>query len=104
MDEGWKQALRDNHEELRVGLLVEMILFQFRHYLTDVEYFRIHNQPVNMAQVDELVEILLMKGKSHFDGFCNILEHNGYQHWAHRLLAAASGHREADGKCTDSLI
>ena len=66
-----------------------------RPYLTDIEYLRVEDQPGNVAQVDELVQILLTKENRHFDGLCRVLEHNGYRHWAQRLRAAAGGHRHA---------
>ena len=95
MDEGRRQALRDIHQGLRSGLIVENILPALRPYLTDIEYLRVEDQPGNVAQVDELVQILQTKENRHFDGFCRVLEHNGYRHWAQRLREAAGGHRHA---------
>ena len=91
MDEGRRQALRINHQKLRSGLIVENILPDFRPYLTDIEYVRLESQTGNVAQVDELVAILLTKENRHFDDLCRVLEHNGYRHWAQQLKADASG-------------
>ena len=90
MDEGRRHALRDIHQGLRSGLIVENILPALRPYLTDIEYLRVEDQPGNVAQVDELVQILQTKENRHFDGLCRVLEHNGYRHWARRLRAAAA--------------
>ena len=95
MDEGRRKALRDNHQDLRSGLIVENILPALRPYLTDIEYLRVESQTGNVAQVDELVKILLTKENRHFDEFCRVCERNGYQHWAQLLRAAAGGHRRA---------
>ena len=85
----------DIQQELRTGLLVENILHDFRLYLTDIEYLRVRDQTGNVAQVDELVKILLTKDNRHFDWFCRICERNGYPHWTRRLREAAGGHRRA---------
>ena len=89
MDEGRKQALGANHQELRSGLIVKNILPALRPYLTDIEYLRVENKPGNVARVDELVAILLTKENRHFDEFCRVCEGNGYSHWAKRLRADA---------------
>lgn len=100
MEEGCKQALRDNHQKLRSGLRVENVLADFRRYLTDVEYSRVEDQPGNVAQVDELIKILLTKEDKHFDGLCRVLERDGYQHLARHLRANAyaSRRREPEGR------
>ena len=90
MDEGRRQALRINHQAFRTGLILGNILPDLRPYLTDIEYVRVENQTGNVAQVDELVKILLTKENRHFDGFCRVCERNGYQHWARRLREAAA--------------
>ena len=95
MDESRRHALRMFHQDLRTGILVKNILPDFRPYLTDIEYLRVEDQPGNVAQVDELVQILQTKENRHFDGVCRVLEHNGYQHWAQRLREVAGGHRHA---------
>ena len=95
MDEGRRQALKSNHHSLRSGLIVKNILPAFRPYLTDIEYLRVESQTGNVAQVDELVAILLTKEDRHFDEFCRVCERNGYQHLARWLRAAAGAHRHA---------
>lgn len=101
MDQGHKRALQYCHQGLRNEILVKTILPNLRWYLTDVEYLQVQDHPDNVAQVDELLTILLTKEKSYFDEFCHVLECNGYEHWAQQLIAAASGHREAESKCSD---
>ena len=95
-----KQALKDNHQELRTGLIVNSVLPKFRPYLTDVEYSLVEGQSGNVAQVDELVKILLTKENSHIDSFCGVCERNGYPHWAQKLKTAALGKQEAKGTIT----
>ena len=90
MDEGRRQALRDNHQELRSGLIVENILPDLRPHLTDIEYSRVENQPGNVPQVDELIKILLTKENRHFDEFCRVCQRHGYHHWARRLRETAA--------------
>ena len=90
MDEGRRQALRDNHQDLRSGLIIKNILPDLRPYLTDFEYVQVEDQPYNVDQVDKLVDILLRKEDRHFDGFCRVCEHNGYQHWEQWLREAAA--------------
>ena len=102
MDEGRKQALSNSHQELRSGLLVENVLADFRSHLTDIEYLRVENKPGNVAQVDELVKILLTKENRDFDGFCRVCERNGYLYWAKRLRADA-GHRKQEADLEGSL-
>lgn len=71
---------------------MENILPALRQYLTDIEYSQVQDQPGNVAQVDELIQILQTKENRHFDGLCRVLERNGYRHWAQQLKAAAGGH------------
>ena len=70
---------------LRAGIIVRNLLPSLRPLLTDVEYSRVEDRPGNVAQVDELMRILLTKDNRHFDGFCKALEENGYKHWARNL-------------------
>ena len=99
MEEGCKQALRDNHHDLRSGVIVKNILADFRRHLTDIEYLRVDSGPGDIAQVDELVRILLTKENKDFDGFCRVLERNGYPHWGRKLRAEAyaCGREEPEG-------
>ena len=102
MDESCQQALRDHHQKLRTGVIVVNVLPKLRPYFTAEEYACVESQSGNVAQVDKLLEILLTKENRHFDGFCHVLEHNGYQNWAQQLLSSASGHRdEAEGRHAD---
>lgn len=98
MDKDWQKALKEYHQKLRSGLLVVNVLPALRpyDYLTDVEYTQVASKQVqgNVAQVDELVEILLTKEKRNFDGLCHVLERNGYLHWAQQLRAAVGGRKE----------
>lgn len=80
---------------------MKSILPDFKQYLTGIEYLQVQNQLENVAQVDELVKILLTKEYSHFDGFCRTLEQNEYWQWAQQLRAATSGHTHAAGKHAD---
>ena len=99
MDEGYKQALRHIHQELRTGILVKHILPALRPYLTDIEYSQVQDQTGNVDQVDKLVDILLKKENRHFNGFCRVCERNGYSHWARRLKEAAGVRtQEAEGR------
>ena len=100
MDGDRQQALKEFHQRLRSGLLVENVLPALRpyNYLTDVEYLQVEARQGNVAQVDELVKILLTKENSHFDGFCRVLEQNGYRHWATELRAASCEHKEKEGE------
>ena len=97
MGEGWKQALRINHQELRSGLILKNILPAFRTHLTDSEFSQVADLQINVAQVDELVKILLTKEDKHFDWFCHVCECNGYTQWAKRLRASAGGRKETEG-------
>ena len=93
-----KQALRNNRQGLRSGLIVENILPAFRPHLTDIEYLRVESQTGNVPQVDELVKILLTKEDRHFDEFCRVCERNGYRHWAQKLKADTGvGQQEEEG-------
>lgn len=106
MDGDRQQALKEYHQKLRSGLLVENVLPALRpyNYRTDVEYLQVEARPGNVAQGDELVKILLTKENGHFDGFCRVLEQNGYRHWAKQLRAAAGGHKDAEGRCSQSWL
>lgn len=98
MDELRKQVLRENHHDLRSGLIVKNVLPAFRPHLTDIEFSRVASHSGNVEQVDELVEILLTKENKHFDRFCRVCESNGYHHWARKLEEAARiGKQEATG-------
>ena len=97
MDEVRRLALIDNHQKLRTRLIVVNILPDLRPYLTEVEYSQVESKSGNVAQVDELLEILLTKENRHFHGFCRVLEHNGYRHWAQQLRAAAGSCKETKG-------
>ena len=77
---------------------MENILPAFRPHLTDIEYLRVENQPGNVAQVDELVKILLTKENKDFDEFCRVCELHGYPYWARQLKADVGvGQQEAEG-------
>ena len=93
MDELRKIALGDFHQKLRSGIIVNHILPEFASYLrlTAVERSQLEaKSPSNITQVDELLTILRTKDNWHFDGFCTVLERNGYEHWAKQLRAAAN--------------
>ena len=99
MAKGYREALGNIHQELRTGILVKNILPSLRPYLTDIEYSQVRDQTGNVAQVDELVKILLTKENRHFNGFCRVCERNGYSHWARRLKEAAGVRKqEAEGR------
>lgn len=70
------------------------ILPALRPYFSEEEYSLVENKQGNVAQVDELVKILLTKENRHFNGFCHTLERNGYRHWAQQLRADAGVHKE----------
>ena len=101
MDEVRLQALRENHQNLRTKLLVVNILPKLRPYFTEVEYSQVQSKSDNIAQVDELFRILETKANKHFDGFCCVLEDNGYPHWAQQLQATARGNKEPEGRHAD---
>ena len=99
MDELRLRALVDFQQKLRTGIIVNNILPEIASYLrlTPVERSAIEaNFPSNYAQVDALFTILRTKDNWHFDGFCIVLERNGYEHWAKDLQAAAT--TEPDGR------
>ena len=74
------------------------ILPAFRPYLTDIEFLEVAELPGNVAQVDELVNILLTKENKDFGEFCRVCKHHGYPHWARQLKANASvRQQEAEG-------
>ena len=85
LEPAWRTSLKKHHNELRSGILIANFLPALRLLLTDVEYIRIEEKEGRIDKVDELVKILLTKDESTFDGFCSILEKNGYRHWA-RIL------------------
>ena len=94
MDAQKKSALKDHHQELRTGIIVANILPEFRQMLTDVEYSRIEDTTGNVSAVDELVKILLTKTGREFDGFCEILRANRYEHWAKKLEVTAQDQQD----------
>lgn len=89
-----KSALKEHHQELRTGVIVTNVLPEFRQMLTDVEYSRIEDKTDNVSAVDELVKILLSKTDREFDGFCEILRENGYDHWARKLKETQRAHEQ----------
>ena len=102
MSKVYKQALRDYQEKIAGVLIVENIISDLSEpYLTEVEYLQVKSKLGNKAQVDELFRILLTKGNRHFKGFCHVLEHNGYQHWAQQLRSSTDG-AETEGANQDS--
>ena len=100
MSKVYKQALRDYQEKIAGVLIVQNIISDLQPYLTKVEYLQVKSKLGNMAQVDELFRILLTKGNRHFEGFCHVLEDNGYQHWAQQLRSSAGG-AETEGADQD---
>ena len=80
MDTQKKSALKEHQQKLRTGIIIAYFLPGFRQMLTDVEYLRIKDKMDNLSAVDELMEILLTKTDTEFDGFCEILRANGYEH------------------------
>ena len=101
MSKVYKQALRDYQEKMAGVLIVENIISDLRPYLTNEEYLQVKSKLGNKSQVDELFRILLTKGNRHFKGFCHVLEHNGYQHWAQQLRSSTDG-AETEGANQDS--
>ena len=92
MDELRIRALGDFHQKLRTGIIVNNILPEIASYLrlTAVERSQVEAKSSNVTQVDDLLTILRTKDNWHFDGFCIVLERNGYEHWAKQLQAAAT--------------
>ena len=86
MDNNKKRALRECHQDLRTGILLRNFLPELWPLLTDVEYSRIEDQNDNVDMVDMLIRILLTKDNRHFDDFCIVLENNGHESLAKRLL------------------
>ena len=78
-------VLEKYHQRLRTGLLVNKFLPALRPLLTRVEYSSIRDKEGNVAQVDELIDIMLTKEDGRFVDFCTVLEENGYEHWARTL-------------------
>ena len=102
MDEVRLRALRENHQKLRTKLIVVNVLPELRSYFTEVEYLQVESKSDNIAQVDELLRVLETKENGHFDGFCRVLERNGYRHWAQQLRATAGGNKETtEGRRAD---
>lgn len=93
MDVSRKDTLREYHQDLRTGVIINNILPALRPLLTDVEYANVRDQQGNVARVDELIDILLTKDNVLFDGFCEALKENGYKHWA-KTLREKVGARE----------
>ena len=103
MSKVYKQALRDYQEKIAGVLMVKDIIFDLSQpYLTKEEYLKVKSKLGNMAQVEELFRILLMKGNRHFKGFCHVLEDNGYQHWAQQLRSSTNG-AETEGTYVGAL-
>jgi len=102
MSKVYEQALKDYQEKIAGVLIVKNIISDLEPYLTKVEYLQVKNKSGNMAQVDELFRILLMKGNRHFKGFCHVLEDNGYQYWAQQLRSSTDG-AETEGTCVVAL-
>lgn len=98
MDEYRQKALRINHQKLRTGVIVANILPPLRPHFTGVEYSSVESKLGDVAQVDELVRILLTKENKHFSEFCHCLERNGYPHWARQLREDAGGRNKAEGR------
>ena len=93
MDELRLRALGDFHQKFRTGIIVNNILPEIASSLnlTAVERSQVEAKfPSNYAQVDDLLTILRTKDNWHFDGFCIVLERNGYPHWAKQLREAAT--------------
>ena len=84
-----KWALQKCHQELRTDIILANFWPACRKLLTEVEYLWIASKTNNVSAVDELVEILLTKTDREFDGFCEILNANGYEHWAKKLRESA---------------
>ena len=99
MDEDRQKALRAIHQKLRTGVIVDNILPALRPHFTGVEYSKVESKQGDVAQVDELVRILLTKEDKHFDEFCRCLQRNGYPHWARQLRADADTNK-AEGTYT----
>ena len=99
MDKVRLQALRENHQNLRTKLIVVNVLPELKPYFTEVEYSQVQSKSGNVAQVDELFRILETKANEHFDGFCRVLERNGYLHWAQQLRGTAG--KEPEGRRAD---
>ena len=58
-------------------------------FLTNVEKANIIAKESNVFQVDELIEVLVMKENKDFDRFCVILEEEGHCTLSNRLKEAA---------------
>ena len=100
MDEKRLGVLMKYHQTLRTGLILKNILPALRMLLTKVEYDCVEGKEGNVAQVDELIRILLTKENKHFEGFCTALANNGYKHWADKLRNEVYG---VEGTCDGIL-
>ena len=98
-DRPWRNALKYAHHKLRAGVIVDNILPELRPHFTGVEYSKVESKQGDVAQVDELISILLTKEDKHFDEFCRCLQRNGYPHLARQLRADANVN-EAEGTYT----
>lgn len=80
MDQARKEALRRQQDDLRTGIIVNNILPSLHEaaggFLDDVEDDRVKSKVGNVAQVDELLDILRTKENRDFDYFCTIIEKN----------------------------
>ena len=85
MDNRKKQALKRCQQELRTGIDVTFILPDLRTDLTDQEYGSVASKNSNLEQVDQLVNILLIKTNRVFDKFCRVLRNHGFNNLANRL-------------------
>ena len=85
MDNRKKQALKRCQQELRTGIDVTFILPDLRTDLTDLEYDSVASKNSNLEQVDQLVNILLIKTNRVFDKFCRVLRNHGFNNLANRL-------------------
>lgn len=84
-----KRALKECHQELRTGIIPANFWPACQKLFTDIECSRIASKTDKVDAVDEQVKILLTKTDREFDGFCEILNANGYEHWAKKLRESA---------------
>ena len=95
MDQARKEALRRQQDDLRTGIRVNDILPSLhkdaRGFLDDVEEDRVKSKEGNVAQVDELLAILLTKENKDFDYFCTIIEKNNATRASNLRKAAGLG-------------
>ena len=92
MDDGRKAALRQKREDLRTGIRVKDIFPDLHEavggFLDDVGEDKVRSKENNVEQVDELIDILLMKENKDFDYFCTVVE-KGNRTRANNLRQAA---------------